>query len=120
MAREGFSIVAISERVEHPPALSDLPLWRRAFIVCALAFALVVTALAITKQLAIYGSAPDHPVPATGQMFEIYALGHTRYVTLAEKESPLVGRAGSWLGAAFVAAFALWITSPKETSSTQN
>jgi hypothetical protein len=70
----------------------------------------------IDKALTIYGEAPDHPVAATGQVYGIYAMHHVRYVTLQQKENPLLGRAGSWCGAGFVVALFLWITSPKKTA----
>lgn len=105
--------MSLRQMIENPPAFSGLPVWRKVLMVCALAFFVFVGFASVDKRLTIYGAAPDHPVPATGQVFEVYAIGHIRYVTLDEKESPLVdGRAGSWAGAAFMAIFFLWITSP--------
>jgi hypothetical protein len=106
----------LREMIENPPKISDIPLWRKVLIICALAFFVFIGAAMVDKELTIYGSAPDHPVPATGQIYEVDVMhGYIRYVTLEEKESPLLGKAGSWAGAAFVAAFFLWITSSKKT-----
>jgi hypothetical protein len=110
--------MSLREMIEHPPTISDLPIWRKILVACALAFFLFVFAVGIEKHLTIYGSAPDHPVSATGQVYAVDVMhGYTRYVTLPEKESFLLwaGRAGSWAGAAFVVAFFLWITSPRKS-----
>jgi hypothetical protein len=110
--------MGIREMVENPPAISDLPIWRKTVLVAAVVFSLFIAAVAVDKHLRIYASAPDHPVPATGQVHEVDVMhGYIRYVTLQEKESFLLwaGRVGSWAGAAFVAAFFLWITSPRKS-----
>jgi len=103
--------------IENPPRISDVPLWRKIVIIFALGFSLLIGAAMFDKELTIYGSAPDHPIPATGQIYEVNVMhGYIRYVTLEEKESPLLGKAGSWAGAAFVAGFLLWITCPKKST----
>lgn len=110
--------MSLRERIEHPPKISDLATWRKVVLVVAVAFALLIAALAVDKHLTIYGSAPDHPVPAQGQVYPVDVMhGHIRYVTLQEKKSFLLwaGQAGSWAGAAVVVAFFLWITSPRNS-----
>jgi hypothetical protein len=112
-----FQSMTVPEMVEHPPAISDLPTWRKILIACALAFVVSIGFAAVNRELTIYGSAPDHSVPAQGKIYKIEVMhGYIRYVTLEEKESPLLGVAGSWAGAAFVAAFFLWITSPRKSA----
>ena len=114
------SIMSIREVVKHPPAISDLPLWRKIILAVALAFFLLIGAVGIDKHLTIYGSAPNHPVPSTGQVYAVDVMhGYIRYVTASEKDSfdLWAGRAGSWAGAAFVGAFFLWITYRKKTTS---
>jgi hypothetical protein len=107
----------LREAIENPPAISDVPLWRKLLIVCLMAFFVFVGAASLDKEFTIYGSAPDHPVPATGQIYEVNVMhGNIRYVTLEEKESPFLGRAGTWAGAAFVSAILLWITSRKKSA----
>src|SRR5438552_2002913 len=109
--------MSIRQMIQHPPAIRDVPPWRKILIVCALAFFVFIFLAEVDKELTIYGSAPDHPVPATGQIYEVKIMhGYIRYVTLQEKESPFLGRAGSWAGGAFVAAFFLWITSCKKNN----
>jgi hypothetical protein len=102
--------------IENPPALSEVPLWRKVLITFLIAACVFLGAAMMDKQLTIYGEAPDHPVAATGQVYGIQAMHHLRYVTLQEKANPLLRRAGSWCGAAFVVALFLWITSPKKTT----
>ncbi len=115
--------MSIREMVENPPAISDLPVWRRIVLVAALAFGLLIAAVAVDKHVTIYGSAPTHPVPATGQVYEVDVMhGSIRYVTLQERESFLfwAGRAGSLAGAAFVGAFFLWITCRRKSGQKLN
>jgi hypothetical protein len=98
--------------IEHPPNISDLPIWRKILLACSLAFFVFVFVAGIDKHLTIYGSAPDHPVAETGQIYSVSVMhGYIRYVTLRERESYLLwaGSAGSWAGAAFVLAFLLRI-----------
>jgi|SRR6185369_8639270 len=104
--------MSIREMIEHPPEFSDLPIWRKILFTCSLAFFVFLFVAGIDKHLTIYGSAPDHPVPATGQTYDVSVMhGYVRYVTLREKESYSLwaGRAGSWAGAAFMLAFFLRI-----------
>jgi|SRR5579864_803519 len=109
--------MSLREMIEHPPAMSDLPIWRKILIVCALAFFVLISFAMVDKEMTIYGSAPDHPVPVKGEVYQVDVMhGYIRYVTLKEKESPLLGRAGSWAGAAFVVVFFLWITSPRKSN----
>jgi hypothetical protein len=112
--------MSLREMLEHPPPISDLSIWRKVLIASALAFFMFVFAVGIDKHLTIYGAAPDHPVPATGQVYAVDVMhGYVRFVTLPEKESFLwwAGKAGSWAGAAFVGAFFLWITSRRRTGT---
>ena len=109
-------MTSLIEMIENPPAISEVPLWRKILITCLIAAFVFLGAATMDKRLTIYGEAPDHPVVSTGQVYEVYAIGQIRYVTLQEKENPLLGRAGSWCGAAFVAAFLLWVSSPKKTA----
>ena len=98
--------------VEHPPNISDLPMWRKIVLACSLAFFVFVFVAGIDKHFTIYGTAPDHPVAETGQIYSVFVMhGYIRYVTLREKESYQLwaGRASSWAGAAFVLAFFLRI-----------
>lgn len=114
------AIMSIREMVKHPPMISDLPLGRKIVIAVALGFVMVVGAVGINEHLTIYGSAPNHPVPSTGQVYAVDVMhGYIRYVTASEKDSfdLRAGRAGSWAGAAFVGAFFLWITYRKKTTS---
>ena len=115
--------MSIREMIENPPAISHLPIWRKIVLVFALAFGLFVTAGAVDKHLTIYGTAPTHPVPETGRVYEVDVMhGSVRYVTLQEKQSFLfwAGRAGSLAGAAFVGAFFIWITYRKSDRSPES
>lgn len=108
------------ERYRHPPPLSDLPTWKRLVFFAALGFVVLIGVLAIDKNLTIYGTAPDHPVPDKGQVYPVSVEhGNIRYVTASEKESVELWtqRAGSWAGAAILGAVLLWITSPKKPKS---
>lgn len=106
----------LRKMIEHPPAFSNLPMWRKVVIVCAFAVFFFIFIASVDRQFTIYGSAPDHPMPATGQVYPVDVMhGYIRYVTLQEKESSLLGAAGSWAGAAFVAAFFIWITGPRRS-----
>ncbi len=108
------------EKIKNPPPMSDLPLWRKVVMACALGFAVLMPFASLHKELTIYGAAPDHPVPETGQIYEVFVnKGSIRYVTLAEKESPFLdGDDGSWAVVAFMTAYFLWITSRKKTNDT--
>jgi hypothetical protein len=104
--------------VENPPAISDLPIWRKMLIVPAFCLGLLTTATAVYKDVTIYEWAPDHPLPATGQTYLVSVMhGYVRYVTLEAMQSFSLweGREASWAGPAFVGAFFLWVTSPKKT-----
>ena len=105
--------------IENPPAISDLPIWRKMVIAPAFCFSLLIGGMAFYEHLAIYEWAPDHSVPATGQIYLVYVNhGFVRYVTLQEKKSFLFwagDRTASCAGAAFVGAFFLWVTSPRKT-----
>src|SRR5258708_3937001 len=93
------STMSLREMIEHPPNISDLPIWRKILLACSLAFFVFVFVAGIDKHLTIYGSAPDHPVAETGQIFSVSVMhGYIRYVTLRERESYLLwaGSAGSW------------------------
>jgi hypothetical protein len=105
------------EKYRNPPSVSDLPIWKWLLFFSALGFSLAITAIAVDKDLTIYGTAPDHPVQETGQTYPVYVEhGAPRYVASSEKESAdlWIGRAGTWAGAAFLGAFLLWVTSPNE------
>jgi hypothetical protein len=110
--------MSLREMIEHPPDIRDLPIWRKVLIACAFALFMFIGFASLDKDLTIYASAPTYPVAATGQVYPVSVEhGYIRYVTLAEKENPLVdGRAGSWAGAAFVGAFFLWITSRRKSA----
>ena len=108
--------MSLREMIEHPPQIYDLPVWRKILILCAFAFCVFVGFASLNKELTIYASAPHHPVPANGQVYEVTVMhGSIRYVTLDEEESPLLGRGGSWVGASFMSAFFLWITYRKKS-----
>jgi hypothetical protein len=112
--------MSIRQMLEHPPAISDLPVWRKIALAVALAFVVLIGTVSIDKHLTIYGSAPDRPMPSTGQVYAVEVMhGYIRYVTASEKDSfdLWAGRAGSWAGAAFVGAFFLWITYREKTTS---
>lgn len=112
--------MSLHEMIKNAPAISDLPIWRKVLIACALVFFVFIGFAGVDKDWTIYGAAPDHPVPETGQICKVFVNnGYVRYVTLDEKESPFVdGRASSWGGAAFMTAFFLWITSRKKKTKT--
>ena len=115
--------MSMREMIENPPAMSELPAWRKIVLIVAVGFALLIAGVAADKHLTIYGSAPDHPVPATGQVYQVDVMhGYIRYVTLQEKQSFILwaGRAGSWAGAAFVTAFFVWITSSRKSAKNVN
>ena len=67
--------MSLREMIENPPAISDVTLWRKLLIACALLFFVFVGAAMLDKRVTIYGAAPDHPVPATGQVFEVWSSG---------------------------------------------
>lgn len=107
------------ERIQSPPQVSDLPLWRKILILSALGFLLFVFARGVDEHFTIYGSSPDHPVPSAGQVYEVDVMhGNIRYVTLQTKESfdLWAGTAVTWAGAAFIGAFLLWIASPRKSA----
>ena len=105
------------ERYRHPPAISDLPSWKRILFFCALAFSFIVTVGENSRRLTIYGTAPDHPMRETGQTYPVRYMGSVRYVRASEKESVdlWAQRAGAWAGLAFLGAAVLWITSPNKS-----
>jgi hypothetical protein len=109
--------MSLRAMIENPPTLSELTSWRKFVLVVAVAFGLLVAAIAVDKHLTIYSSAPDHPVPSEGRTYKVSVMhGYVRYVTLRDQESVLLwtGRAGSWVGAVTVVAFFLWITAPRK------
>jgi hypothetical protein len=99
--------------IEHPPPISELPLWRKVLFLCALGFFVFVWAAGIYLHLTICGGAPDHAVPSTGQVYAVHVIhGYLRYVTLQQLQrfNLWAGIAVTWAGAAFVGAFFLWVT----------
>jgi hypothetical protein len=103
-----------------PTRLSDLPIWKAVLIVVALGFFLFVSARAVDEDLTTFAKAPDHPVPAAGQVYPVSVEhGYTRYLTASEKASFDVwdGVAVTWGGAAFLCACFLYITSVKKTDN---
>lgn len=106
------------EQIQNPPEVPDLALWRRIFIFSAIALLVFVFFRGVDQHFTIYGSAPDHPVPSTGQVYEVDVMhGNIRYVTLQTKRSfdLWAGTAVTWAGAAFVIAFFVLITSPQKS-----
>jgi hypothetical protein len=100
--------------------LSDLPVWRAVLIIVALGFFLFVSARAVDEDLTTFAKAPDHPIPAAGQVYPVSVEhGYTRYLTASEKASFEVwdGVAVTWGGAAFLCACFLYVTSLKKTDS---
>jgi len=74
----------IREQVSFP----ELPLWRKVVIGLCLALAVFSAAMAFNKEIDIYGSAPDHPVAATGQTYPVKVNhGSLRYVTPTQSAS---------------------------------
>jgi hypothetical protein len=101
-------------------AISDLPLWKRILVVVALCYTVLAATGALNEDLAIWATAPDHPIVSTGQMYRVYVNhGHIRYLTAAAKDKfdlwSLAG--GPWAGAAFLGGFFLYFTSGKNINS---
>jgi len=105
----------IRERIENPP--SYLSTWRKSVLVVAAVFTLLVAFIGFDKHMEIQATAPDHPVPARGQVYPIDVNhGYIRYVNWKDKESfSLWGLATSWVGAVDLLAFFVWLTAPRET-----
>jgi hypothetical protein len=110
--------VGFYEKFNHPPPLSEIPAWRKFLFFSLLGVCLAITAKGVDEDLTIYSTAPDHPVPGTGQVYRVSVEhGTIRYVNASEKQSWDVwgGVAGSWVGAAFLCAFFVLITSRRKS-----
>jgi hypothetical protein len=106
--------------VEHPPPFSALPVWRKAVLIAGLAFAVFASVAGAWEHIAIYGSAPDHPITATGQIYAVNVMhGYIRYVAAPELETYRLWceQVGPWAGAAFMAAFFTLITYRKKSAA---
>ncbi len=106
--------MSLREMIGHPlPPISKLPLWRKVLIFCGIGFFVFVGVNLTYLDLTIYGWAPDHAVPATGQVYPVSVNhGYLRYVTLQQFQNFDLARiAITWGGAAFVVAFFLMVTS---------
>jgi hypothetical protein len=109
--------LAVNRRQLQAPRLSDLPAWRKALIYAAFGCFVFMAARAVDTDLTTYAKAPDHPVPATGQVLLVTVEhGAIRYLTASEKASFDVwyGLAPTWGGAAFLCAVFLYVTSAKK------
>lgn len=59
----------IRERLENPP--TNLSTWRKMVIVVMIAFATVIAVVGFNMHMEIQATAPDHPVPAHGQVYPV-------------------------------------------------
>jgi len=101
----------------RPTHSLDLPPWKAVLILAALGFFFFVLARAVDEDLTTFAKAPDHAIPATGQMYPVYVEhGNIRYLTASEKATFDVwdGVAVTWAGAAFLCACFLYLTSVKK------
>lgn len=68
--------------------LWDLPLWRKAVILCAVMVFFVPGGTLFNKEVGIYTSAPKNPNLTTKQVSPVHVNhGYLRYVTSEEAES---------------------------------
>ena len=73
-------------RREHY-ALGDLPLWRKALLVCALMLFLVFGGKLFNLEADIYASAPSIAVPQEGRTYPVRVNhGYLRYVSQQQSE----------------------------------
>jgi hypothetical protein len=104
--------MSLEEMIRRQAPFHALPLWRRIVIVCCLGLAIFVGVMTFGREMDIYGSAPDHPVVATGQTYQVHVNhGFVRYVTLLERDKLIFWESniGNLAGAPVLAAFLLWI-----------
>jgi hypothetical protein len=106
--------------ITHPPAFSDLPVWRKIAILLLIAASFFFGLAGADRNLDYYGEAPYHPVYSTGHILRTYVLGHVRYLTLEEKENAFFQLSNSWAGLGMLTAFFLFVTSPKKPSLGQD
>lgn len=66
----------------EPLEVADLPIWRKALIVCTFALLFVVGARLPGREADIYVSAPRVANPSTGQIYPVQVNhGYVRYLT---------------------------------------
>jgi|SRR6185312_2678310 len=62
--------------------LSELPIWRKLVLICALGTSCSLGSIAAFKEVAVYNSAPRVPVATTGQIYRVMVMhGSERFVT---------------------------------------
>lgn len=115
-------MVSLEAMIRRQVPFSALARWRKVLIVsCILAF-LCAAAMLVNVELNVYPSAPDHPVPETGEVYGVNMNhGFIRYVTLQDKTHLEFweSSARNICGLAMLAAVCLWLTfkgpvSPKQ------
>ncbi len=120
--------MSLESTVRRPVPFTALPRWRKVLIVsCILAF-LCAAAMLVNVELNMYPSAPDHPVPETGEVYGVNINhGFIRYVTLRDKTrlECWESNARNICGLGMLAVVFLWLTfkgpvSPKQRGRRDN